>query len=65
MLLKYQNVLLEWGVVATEFIPKGMFVAEYRGKIVSKDQAEVLEKKYKEEEKGNYIYNFQYNGDQW
>lgn len=51
------------GVVSSNFIPRGTYVCEYSGRLLTKEEAFLKEKEYKNDERiGCYMYYFMFKG---
>lgn len=56
-----KSAIHKWGVFADEIIPKNSFVIEYKGQIISGEEADRREKLYKELYVGSdYVYYYYY-----
>ena len=54
------------GVVSSHFIPKGTYVCEYSGELLTKEEALLKEAQYDNDETvGCYMYYFQFKGEQY
>jgi len=54
------------GVVSSHFIPRGAYVCEYSGRLLTKEEALLKEKEYENDETvGCYMYYFMYKGEKY
>jgi hypothetical protein len=49
-------------VFAQSFIPRGCFVAEYKGQLIDADEAALREVRYKQAGSGSYVFHIGHNG---
>lgn len=53
-----KSAIHQWGVFADEIIQEGDFIIEYKGQIISNEEADRREKIYESENKSDYVlYN--------